>query len=47
MAVLDKGVYQLFIDGKQLKVTINGNLLQPYYDKSTWELIILVEPQKV
>ena len=47
VVVLDKGAYRLFIDGKQLNATINGNLLKLYYDRSTWELIVLVESQKV
>ena len=47
VAVLDKRAYQLFINEKQLNATINGNLLKPYHDRSTWELIVIVEPQKV
>src|SRR6266540_2410977 len=41
-AVLDKGAYRLTLDGKELKSTVNGNLLKPYYDRSTWELIVIV-----
>ena len=41
-AVLDKGAYRLTIDGKELKSIVNGNLLKPYYDRNTWELIVIV-----
>ncbi len=41
-AVLDKEVYRLTIDGKELRSTINGNLLKPYHNRSIWELIIIV-----
>ena len=41
-AVLDKGAYRLTLDGKELKLTVNGNLLKPYHDRSTWEPIIIV-----
>ncbi len=34
-AVLNKGAYRLSIDGKELKATINGNLLKLYHDRST------------
>ncbi len=47
VAVLDKGAYRLSIDGKQLNATINGNLLKLYHDRSTWELIVIVKPQKI
>ncbi len=33
--VLDKGVYRLTLDGKELKLIVNGNLLKLYYDRST------------
>src|SRR6266511_1108529 len=42
-----KSDYHLSIDEKQLNATINGNLLKPYHDRSTWELIVIVESQKV
>ncbi len=41
-AVLDKGAYRLTLDGKELRSTVNGNLLKPYHDRSTWELIIIM-----
>ncbi len=41
-AVLDKGAYRLTLDGKELRSTVNGNLLKPYHDRSTWEPIIIV-----
>ncbi len=41
-AVLDKGVYRLTLDRKELRSTVNGNLLKPYYDRSIWESIIVV-----
>ena len=41
-AVLDKGAYRLILDGKELRSTVNGNLLKLYHDRSTWELIIVV-----
>ena len=41
-AVLDKEAYRLTLDGKELRSTVNGNLLKPYHDRSTWELIVIV-----
>ena len=41
-AVLDKEAYRLTLDGKELRSTVNGNLLKPYHDRSTWEPIIIV-----
>ncbi len=41
-AVLDRGAYRLTLDGKELRSTVNGNLLKPYHDRSIWELIIIV-----
>ncbi len=41
-AVLDKDAYRLTLDRKELKSTVNSNLLKPYHDRSTWELIIIV-----
>ncbi len=41
-AVLDKGAYRLTLDGKELRSTVNGNLLKLYHNRSTWELIIIV-----
>ncbi len=41
-AVLDKGVYRLILDEKELRSTVNGNLLKMYYDRSAWKLIIIV-----
>jgi len=41
-AILDKGAYRLILDGKELRSTVNGNLLKPYHDRSIWELIIIV-----
>ncbi len=41
-AVLDKGIYKLTLDEKKLRSTVNGNLLKPYYDRSTWKLIIIM-----
>ncbi len=32
--VLDKGVYRLTLDGKKLRLTVNGNLLKLYHDRS-------------
>ncbi len=43
IATLNKGAYQLSLDGKKLKLTINENLLKLYYDKINYELIIIVE----
>src|SRR6266542_6905281 len=40
-AVLDKGAYRLTLDRKELRSTVNGNLLKPYHDRSTWKLIII------
>ncbi len=41
-AVLDKRAYRLTLDGKELRSTVNGNLLKSYHDRSTWELIVIV-----
>ena len=41
-AVLDKGAYRLTLDEKELKSTVNGNLLKPYHDRSTWKSIVIV-----
>ncbi len=41
-AVFDKRAYRLILDEKELRSTVNGNLLKPYHDKSIWELIIIV-----
>ncbi len=41
-AILDKGAYRLTLDRKELRSTVNGNLLKPYHDRSTWELIVIV-----
>ena len=41
-AVLDKGVYRLTLDEKELRLIVNRNLLKLYHDRSTWELIIIV-----
>ena len=41
-AVLDKGAYRLTLDGKELRSTVNGNLLKLYHDRSTWEPIVIV-----
>ncbi len=43
IAVLDKGVYQLFLDEKELKSIINGNLLKLCHDMTGYELIIIVK----
>ncbi len=34
-AVLDKGAYRLTINGKELRSTVNGNLLKLYHNRST------------
>ena len=40
---LDKGVYKLALNGKELRSTVNGNLLKPYNDqRSKWEPIVLI-----
>ncbi len=41
-AVFDKGVYRLTLDGKELRSTVNGNLLKLYHDRSTWEPIVIM-----
>src|SRR6266540_7002938 len=41
-AVLGKRTYRLTLDEKELRSTVNGNLLKSYHDRSTWELIIIV-----
>ncbi len=41
-AVFDKEVYRLTLDEKELRSTVNGNLLKPYHDRSIWKLIIIV-----
>ena len=41
--VLDKGAYRLSIDGVAIKNTVNGNLLKPFYGRSTWEPIVIVD----
>ncbi len=41
-AVLDKEAYRLTLDGKELRSTVNGNLLKLYHDRSTWELIVII-----
>src|SRR6266536_4872416 len=41
-AVLDKGAYRLTLDEKELRSIVNRNLLKPYHDRSTWELIVIV-----
>ena len=40
--VLDKGAYKISIDGKELKTTVNGNLLKRFHSRSTWEPVILI-----
>src|ERR1043166_5884074 len=40
--VLDKGEYKISINGKELKTTVNGNLLKRFHSRSTWELLILI-----
>jgi hypothetical protein len=40
--VLDKGAYRISIDGKELKTTVNGNLLKRFHSRSTWEPVILI-----
>ena len=40
--VLDKGAYKLKIDGKELKTTVNGNLLKKYHSRSNWEPIVMI-----
>jgi len=42
VAVLNKGAYKLSIDGKQLNTTVNGNLLKPYYGRSHWEPVVVI-----
>ncbi len=34
-AVLDKGAYRLTLDEKELRSTVNRNLLKSYHDRST------------
>ena len=41
-AVLDKGTYRLILNGKELKLTVNSNLLKKYHNRNIWELIIIV-----
>src|SRR6266540_3963662 len=41
-AVLDKGAYRLILDEKELRSTVNRNLLKLYHNRSTWKLIVLV-----
>ena len=41
-AVLDKGVYRLTLDGKELRSTVNENLLKLYHNRSTWKPIVIV-----
>ncbi len=41
-AILDKGAYRLSLNEKELRSTVNGNLLKSYHDRSMWELIIIV-----
>ena len=39
-AILDKGAYKIALDGKELRSTVNGNLLKPFYGRSTWQPVI-------
>src|SRR5687768_1601195 len=39
-AVLNKGAYKIALDGKELRSTVNRNLLKPFYGRSTWEPVI-------
>jgi len=41
--VLDKGAYRLKIDGKEIRSTVNGNLLKPYHGRSGWQPIVVIE----
>ena len=40
--VLQKGAYKLTIDGKQVKGTVNGNLLKKYHTRGNWEPQIII-----
>ena len=42
IAVLDKGAYKLALDGKELRSTVNGNLLKRYHGRQSWEPIVMV-----
>ena len=41
-AVFDKGAYKLTLDEKELRSTVNSNLLKLYHDRSIQELIVIV-----
>ncbi len=43
MVVLDKGAYQLSLDGKKIKITVNSNLLKLCYNRLDYKLIIIVK----
>ncbi len=43
VAALDRKAYQLSLDRKELKSTVNGNLLKPCHDRIGYELIIIVK----
>ncbi|HYZ49762.1 MAG TPA: hypothetical protein VE593_02665, partial [Nitrososphaeraceae archaeon] len=40
---LDKGAYRVTIDDKQMRFTVNGNLLKPYYGRSMWTPIVRIK----
>jgi len=43
VAALDKEAYQLSLNKKELKSTVNSNLLKLCYDRIDYELTIIVE----
>ncbi len=40
---IDKKVYQFFLNEKELKTTVNGNLLKSCHDRISYESIIIIE----
>ncbi len=43
MTALDKKAYRLSLDRKELKSTVNSNLLKLCHDRTDYKLIIIVE----
>ena len=46
-AVLDKGAYKLSLDGKELRLTVNGDLMKRYYGRSDWQPIVMIDQEKL
>src|ERR1043165_4516025 len=45
--VLNKGAYKIFIDGRELPKTVNGNLLKKYHNREHYEPIVIIEEKVI